>query len=468
MPTQTHPYIVLTDGTTSCVFADGSGTQSNYSPIRGEWAPSISSITSSPLVGRGSRNMTLEEISINIYGTTATLALGRLATLAKLLDQADRWARGENVTPVLFKYAPQGSTISSTATPLQAVCYGRGEGDETSLALSQDFNQVGLNFQIPEVNVVFKRSGDWYLDTESDDSGAAVAINETMTCALTAMDEFSPSLLKISGWNPNVTPDTTAGFILFIDNAKYYRADASGLTATGFTSQADAAALPRNTNVLRYTGTVTTTRSSAASTIGLASGSTHYSVYVSLRNNHASATFQVSATLTNLAFTYTTQETYIDASTQNPRYICLGILPAINASDTVKLNVAASTSAGSPTIDFDQIFVMGVNDEGQRAISISALDLDGAYTTASTPVSLVIDHRVLTHRTPFVGAEKISDASRAPGTYRGNGFLVSKAASVLVVVLMANGIYWRFTNSSNAVITTVATVTRTKAYLTPQ
>ena len=410
--------------------------------------------------------MTLEEISINIYGTTATLALGRLATLAKLLDQADRWARGENVTPVLFKYVPQGSTVSATATPLQAVCYGRGEEDETSLALSRDFNQVGLNFQIPEVSVVFKRSGDWYLDTESDDSGAGVAINETMTCALTAMDEFGPTLLSIAGFDPSVTPDTAAGFILFMDNGKYIRADASGLTATGFASQADAANLPRNTNVLRYTGSVTTTRSSAATTINL-TGCTHYAVYVSLRNNSATATFQVSATLTNLAFTYTTEEKTIDLSSTNPRYVCLGLLPALTAADTVKLNVASSTST-SQTLDFDQIFIMGLNDEGQPAIAINAIDLDGAFTTASTAVSLVIDHRILSKRDPIVAAEKVSDSTRAPATWRGNAFLVSKRASVLIVVLMARSNYWRFTNSSNAVITTIATCTRTKAYLTPQ
>lgn len=468
MPTQAFPYAVMTDGTTTVTFADGLGGQTNWSPVRDEWAPAIGTITDNPLVGKGSRNVVTEDFLINIYGSDAATALANYNTLQKLIDQGKRFWRGESVLPVFFYYAPQGSTISSTSTPLKTRVMGPPDGDEPGTAPSPSFNNVGLIREIPEVRVRFLRDGPFYLDTESDDSGAAVAINETMTCNLTALDEFGPSYLAISGFNPSTTPDTAAGFVLFMDGSKYTRVDASGLTATGFASQADAANLPRNTNVLRYTGTVTTTRSSGAATINL-TGITHYEIYVSLRNNHASATFQVSATLTNLAYTYTTEERTVDASSQNPRYMCLGILPAISAADTLKLNVAASTSAGSPTLDFDQIFIVGVNNEGQRAIAItSAIDLDGAFTSASTNVSLVIDHRLLTKRTPQVAAEKIADGTRAPATWKGNAFLVSKESTVQVVVLMPRSNYWRFTNASNAVITTVATITRTKAYTTPR
>lgn len=468
MPTQAYPYAVMGDGVTTATFANGSGTATNWSPVRHEWAPAVSTVTDSPLLGKGARNPVVEDFLINVYGSTAANALANYASLQKLIDQAKRFWRGESVNPVFFYYAPQGSTISSTSTPLRARVFGPASEDEPGLSPSESFNDVGMLIEIPEVRVRFLRDGPWYLDTETDDSGAAVAVNETMTCALTAMDEFGPSYLSISGFNPSTTPDTAAGFILFMDNGKYTRIDASGLTATGFTSVSDAANLPRNTNVLRYTGSVTTTRSSAASTINL-TGITHYEVYASLRNNHASATFQVSLTLTNLAYTYTSEERTIDASSQNPRYVCLGILPAISAADTIKINVAASTSSGSPTLDFDQIFVMGVNNEGQRAIGItSAIDLDGAFTTASTSVSLVFDHRLLTKRTAFVGAEKISDGTRAPATSKGNAFLLSKESSVLVALLMPRSNYWRFTNSSNAVITCVATIVRTKAYSTPQ
>src|SRR5437868_4467312 len=102
----------MTDGTDTVTFMDGLGGVTNWPLIRGQWGPAIAGLRTSPLAGRGPYADVAEDLSCNIRNTTGALVYGNLDTLARLLDKAERWwLRNEPISPVVLKYAPQGSTI---------------------------------------------------------------------------------------------------------------------------------------------------------------------------------------------------------------------------------------------------------------------------------------------------------------------------------------------------------------------
>src|ERR1041385_8873437 len=111
MAVQPNLYLALSDGTTTVTLSDGSGGLTKYPPIQAGWGPNAGALDQSLLGGRGPYTDGVETITINIRDTTAALCYTRLDTLARLLDQADRWwMRAEAVSAVVLKWAPQGST----------------------------------------------------------------------------------------------------------------------------------------------------------------------------------------------------------------------------------------------------------------------------------------------------------------------------------------------------------------------
>lgn len=159
----TFPLLRITDGTTTVTILDGAGGQTNYSLIRDSWAPSIAQRNPSSY---GDLYLdTYETFDINVYGATASAAYNNLATLVRLLDQADRWAQNadqSSLSPVRLEYNPQGSAVSSGAAPYQVTVLGRGPGDNTrNVQVSEGYITSGLNFQIPDVRVQVRRRALW-------------------------------------------------------------------------------------------------------------------------------------------------------------------------------------------------------------------------------------------------------------------------------------------------------------------
>jgi hypothetical protein len=183
MPTQSHPFLQMTDGTLTATFADGLGGATSYAPVRGTWAPAIATRRRSAL-GRGPWDDVVEEWDLIVKGADTATALSNLATLARLLDNADRfWRLGENVSPVLLKYAPQGSTIFSTANPATCLVLGRTPQDRTNISLPANANDVGMLFEIRPVHLRFVRTGQWLNPTVETTTITAAAANPTVQTA---------------------------------------------------------------------------------------------------------------------------------------------------------------------------------------------------------------------------------------------------------------------------------------------
>src|SRR6266536_4943306 len=118
MAVNAFPYLVITDGTDTVTIQDGAGGLTSYALVADTWAPATATRRVSALGGQLSYTDIAEELELTIRGADTATAYDNLQKLTRLLDKADRWSGDENVSPVLIKFAPQGSTVASTSQPL--------------------------------------------------------------------------------------------------------------------------------------------------------------------------------------------------------------------------------------------------------------------------------------------------------------------------------------------------------------
>ena len=484
MATQSNPYLRISDGTTTVSIADGAGGATSY-PLAGRraWTPNVGVLRRDELASRAPYGLAEEQLALNITGATAAAAMANLGTLARLLDQAERWRRGQNVAAVLLQYVPQGSTIHTTSVPLQCPIWGRAEGDETNVGLSPEFNDVGLHFWIQDVQTRLRRGGQWLGASETPASSSAAGSGARHHIAFaTSHPEMSPLKVVIDNLTPGAALSLKDSFV-FVARNKAGTSDVAGsyiqshaastMTATGWTAVADAAQNPiGGTNILRYTPTGTTFIPSGALTLTTPlTVSKRIYVYATLRNNNATRTFQVYVEFTSLGGTrtLTTQTVFIDASTQQPRAVCLGsisipvdetALP--NASyPTVKIYAAVSSTTGSPTLDIDNLIFLGADDEGANVMTVRAFTLPN-----QSNIDLTFDPQALVSPLPTATLDYTSVTDKL--SHEGNLWSNTILDRVTCLWLATQGANWRFANNANVLQTFTFTATRRLAYLTPQ
>lgn len=469
MAVQPYPYLVMTDGTDTATFADGLGGVTNYPPIRGAWAPAIPALRTNQLGGRGPYADIPEDLSCNIRDTTAELCYSRLLTLARLLDKAERWwRRGERIAPVILKYAPQGSTIHSNSSPMQAIVLGRVSDDPVSgVALPADANDAGMLFEIRGVRIACLRRGAWTGASNAPAASAAGGNPTVQTIAFSASHPTrSVARVELLGFDVSATPTISAGYVLCGSNVNDIQLlAAQGMTATGFTAVSDAANLPPlgGGNVLRYTPSGTALATSGAVTF--TSMSDRIAVYAALRNNSASTTWQIQVNFTGLGVPVSTPLAFIDTSTLNPRIVPLGLISTLG-SESLTLSIAASAASG--TLDIDYIALVNLRDETVNVLSYDAVAL-APLSSGAAQITFDFNPAGNTPATIQGPSALVNGAGASLAmTYRGSLPFITINQNIYVSWLATNGQYWRFTNTSNAALTVQLQCLRYNAFLTPQ
>lgn len=468
MATQAYPYMVISDGTTTVTIQNGSGGATNYPLVRDGWAPSVAGLRASPLTGYTPYEDVVETFTIEINGATATAALANLATLTKLLDQAARWYRGENVTAVLLKIAPHGSTVSATATPLQAAILGG------SVEAPNRWDEVGRNFVIPNVKVTVIRRGLWLHPTTEASTPSAVDNGDLVTFTLTARDTKGPCKVAITNLVSGQSPSGYAagGFLLLAEpvggGASIEIENAESGTGGVYTSVAGGLNA-RNTNVLRYTPGVTTeVESGSVTTPSLPATTRLVAIYANIRPS-ASVAFTVRVRLDSLVlYQFTPHVTITADSEQVPRWVYLGVVAIQGAVTQVNFRITAASASSS--IDIDTVVFCDA-----EATQVLALVQPAAPAASTNPVRLdtgtaTFDHRLLTSPTPSV---KNSDDASLP--YTGDAVFTNAAATLYGVLLLTGGgtsstgqEYRQANTGTDALLANTWTVTRHTAYLVPQ
>lgn len=470
MAVQPYPYLEMTDGTTTVTYADGSGGQTNWPPLREGWAPAIAMLRRSELGGVGPYDEVAEELEHNIRGATTAAALANLAAESRLLDQAERWwLRGEDVTPVLIKYAPQGSTIASTAAPLQTVVLGRALEDETNLNLSSRFNDVGMLREIQDVKARFLRRGRWLLAQESaSSSGVTKPGVQTCTFASSAA-ELSPLTLEISGFTAgSADMQQGASMLLWAPAAADLTfLEAEGLVSGDFTSVAEATA--RGNNILRFTPTTTgVATTSQVVSAGIPTSVQRVDVYAMVRNNDTTKTYQIRARMFPLHSGNTNDIVDgpwvpIDGALTWARPIALGSFTTLSGWDVCFLEVIASATGG--TLDIDYLVFQNRDQplaSGAAAIRVnSSTGYPGAYT-------LVLDDGALTWPTPTL-YHKATGQTNKYLSYQGDIAANQIGSTVAAVWMSSSGTkFGQRNNADSNFVTTTITARRRPAYRSPQ
>lgn len=465
----TTPYLVLTDGTTTITIANGTAATNYRLPPNG-WIPAIAGLRDSALGGRGPYSEVVEEMTLDITGASAAAAYTNLDTLARLLDQAQRWYKGENVSAVLIKYAPVGSAVSSDSTPLQAAILGRAEGDGTiGIGLSPKWHQAGLTYVISGVRVRFVRRGQWLLSTDTAASSATdngTLADITMAGSLNIPGPTKITLTNFGYGNSGSSQFGPAFIALASASDDIVTRNVESMTATGYTSVSGAARNAKNTNVLRYTPPDTVENPSGTMSGGLATTARLVAVFANIENNSNTTSFIVRLGLQHGDFAYT-PKVYIApySGSAKPRWEFLGLVAVGGESGNIKFLIQASAASG--TLDIDTAVLVNMT---RQDTAIIAIRQETGSLISNAGESLIIDHQLLTKPTPIVYVLSSSNFARV---YTGDPVIHTTGSHVYALLMgtgkdAASGEFFRQSDSGGTVLQNTWTAVRYTPYLSPR
>ncbi len=476
MATQAFDYFVISDGVTTCTFQDGLGGRPNWALVDQQWSPAIAHLSTSQLGSRGPYDDVAEALDIMVNGATWNAAKDNLAKLERLMKQAVRWARGENVAVVLAKWAPKGSTVATTAAPFEAVVLA---GDVT---FQPDWHTDQQTFWTP-AHLNFTRRGAWLL--------ANYVVNATGNVAnpgpwpitgLASYPELSPCQIKLDGFPAFTTFDVADSkpiLILGAQASDIQVVAATSGTATGYTIVSDGANFAVGGSVLRYTPPNTAEHLSLFNSMtGMTSGARRFAFFGAVRSNLITTTYQIRVAALCLVDStgpiyairaYTRLTTLAPANT-NPFFVPLGILTL--SSDLKAYQVAITASAAAGSLDVNYVVGLAIDNLYARAIQLDQIESFGGYVGNTAASQLIVDPLPLTGLSPSVYRYFPGSLDSEMMGYYGDAWPIQSGAN-LGAALMAKRsdklTRWVYSNSAdNAAANLALTVSRQNAFLVPE
>ena len=446
----------LTDGTTTLNLNDLTNyalpTDDNGSP---QWAPRVAMLQRRAL-GTPYEDV-VEDITIHVRGSTGANALANVTALGRLLEQAARFARGENVSPVKILYRPHNTASGSD---YEALVLGQA-GNDPMLVLPPDLNHFD-NKEIPGVVLHILRRGLWLCSTQSANAAADNGSLGGPIDLTAAVDNLSPTKLSLT--NVFSRSDLPSGFLALTDTAgSIVVVNAESLVAPMYyTSVNDSGNFALNTNVLRYSPANTAPQRSLPANVLASFTGKQIAIYVNARVSSGTTTYAIKVRFgTGSAQMF--DETPLKAlpATGSPQWFCVGVIALQYVPTWMDISLQASAASGA--LDIDSVVIVDVSAPNTKVIG-----LDWKAYDASSTVTVTVDHRLLTGISPL-----ISDASVAlvAWGWRGDVIFETKLRYVYWLLMRTGGAStatrWR-TESGAAVHSNTVTATRSIAYLVPQ
>ncbi len=442
------------------------------------WTPQIAARSSDQIDGRMYMPVT-ESIQVTIFGDNASNALSRLNVLARLLDQADRFADGDlTVTAVTIQYMPNGGKLV-----YEDIVLGRAVGDKTSgVKLSPTFNS-SLNGYTIDVTMVIVRGGLWLGETDTASSSATSA---GTVWSVTLPDHHTPSPCKVVWTMP--TPSATGSPALpsHMLITSPTAADIQVMEAELFNGAASwgstAVTNARGGAVLDFNPAAANTDYSTGAITGFPSGIQTEGQWLIIA--HA---LEVTADAT-LIFVVTTDGGPSVLATPakvfqhwgggipvgseaEPNVIGLLYVSGVSPIASMTLTGRVADAANGYTIDY---FVFLRLSALSNVANMNFAYFD--YGNGNT-VEEILDHRITTHLTPIAQTGRVSGVARGPTAMLGGSQIIMQSGTNLSGVLMAGstrigsagfaGTY-RVADSASAVYSSTFTVTRRRGYLVPE
>lgn len=453
----------LTDGTTTLEL----NGHDNYGLPYNEWRPAVSRRRTSGMGGVLYQNVE-ESIPVHVRGATAAAALDNLVALVNMLDQAERFWRGEDVDPVLLEYLP---TNSNLGTPLQTEVLGAVNDTAAWLRLSPYVNDAS-NYEMPEIEVRILRRGDWL--AEEDDVSPAGSAQPAIVTVTFGEDVplFSPVTLRAA----NIKYQNDSGLVIpkglwFVaadaTKLKLLEAedfDSSGATTSTCTSQVDANA--SSGDYARFD-----TGQDGYWNLGLSDiNGSLIGVYGMCRQTSGSAVWQLTTEIYREAtsgFNLTSRTKVMTGISYEP--VELGVLG--RADDDFTLHIQATRQSGSGYFNIDYLVLIALGQPSERVVGWYAQSGILPYTGsagAEIDRQMAINSGRLTDLRPRFRVEQAADNALVTYINYDGDIYLSSIGETLYWLQMAGGGSGTWLWLDDASTSRSLTAIRRRAYLVPR
>lgn len=462
----------ITDGTITANLVDGT----NYQLLERSFPPAIAGRRQLNLAGRGPYVDVVERVRFDVRGADRATTLANLQKLSTLLDYAERWAAGDEISPVKFKIQPQGSTITN---PLQAVILGRPP-NSAGVILPPDFNDLLVISRIEGVEIQFIRRG-LLIDVAESAVTVAAAANPVVQEATFASSAAIPSpvVVRVGGWTDtsHLTIETPSVLFIAAEKEDIFIVQAEAMDTTNWTEVTDTTNDASGGKILRYTAPDTAEHSSDDYEVAAADfnrSTAEIGIYAMIKG-HATIDFILQAETTSYVFNSAqrTPPFVVEAgSYTSPTPVYLGSVHQRRGHRFVRLVARALDATGSPTLNIDTLVLVALKPS-THIIQLGEMFLSSPFISQSpSNVRILVDPAPLTDFAPFVGYQEISGEVASPSEadveYQGDGAVYMAGSTIAVLWYGKRSAKWVDTDASGDPTQVTLNVVRSKGYLTPE
>lgn len=406
-------------------------------------------------------------IPINITGTCPANVYTALIAVWTLLDQAQRFWRGDNVSPVVIKARANGSAV---ATSVQALILRRMDTD-APVALPAVYETTVGNFTAQDVQLQFMRRGQWIGATETASSAATPAGN-IFTITLPALTTLSPVRLDMTYPTQGAFDGASSAPIVITtnDSNKIAIVEAESIGASGIWTVVVPAAgqLARGGSVLSGATTTTESFTSTIASPSLLQQAGLFGIWAVMKSagirNHLLRFQFFTLGPSSILTPFATFQPISNAP--QPCFLGLVALPGDLGAQTYRLSAQADQA---DTLTIDYLVFMRI-DQFTNIVGVNTL-LQIPVTTYpnGTVMKLFIDPAVDTRITPRFARSTSTNTLIADASYAGNAFFNHSGTSLAGVLLWCGGTTittYRQSDAAAALYNSTITATRRRAYLT--
>lgn len=415
-------YCKITDGTTG-INLDGTSDADFFGIQWGQWAPKVARQNLNTLGGNLYDDV-IEEIPLEIKSTTdiATI-LENIEALNNLINQAERWYRGENVDPVIFRYSP-----NSNSAYYEAAILGP-PGGQSAIELPPTFEGYLQALATIGVTLRFIRHGQW-LDDEDTASGSTVKQGVKGSVTFSAAPD-TPSPVKVE-INPEDTGALPTDTVFSKDIFMFFGNDSDDIEVSDLSGTSDTYALGG-----AYLSLSANTSEQSTSWQSLSGN---------MPDNNV-AMYAVMEATTNdvyvrlLVNTYTISDYYkftnwVRVPAGDKLVMYLGNVSFRAGGALNKYKISYKTESGSATLDVDYVSFFNVANPYNSMIKIIA---EGEIYQI-----LTIDHSLLTLPVPL-----ISFQNGYPPGYLGQPIISAENTTLYYLYMGVDSAEWRNYDASN-------------------
>lgn len=432
----------------------GDGT--NFALIEEGWGPQVAVLRDSIVGGQEPYTEEDEELEIDILGSTGATLLANAQSLMQLLDQAERWRRGEYVDPVYLKVLPQGS---NNTILMSLITGGRVE-------LPDNWPDLLWGNQIDAAKIRLTRRG-WWLQALDSASSVSVTSSQLMSFTFANHPRNSPCRIYVRGVPPAATsvPVLPSLLITAPSSTLLKIVPVSDASVTGGTTTPSTPTL----------GLATNPKTTASSTIdvtmpaGIQFDRRRVGVYAMVyAPSDQAATVNASAVAYGASMDLPPRTLQL---VQGCQPIPIGIFSSESGIGTISFTVFGATSGA---LEIDHLVIVALDDERSNILPIDKLPRNSfGLPAAVTQINMFAGYRHAGAYQPKYGVslEGILVAGgtpRRPVNYRGNPVILQRGTA-MAGVWMAGGLTtWRVPNTSSGAQSLTVSADRWRSYLMPE